>query len=58
MTTFEPSDLFDPSDLDIQDGSLKINNVLWLIKEVLCTKFEVDRPDSSGENVQKIINDL
>ena len=49
------SDLFDTSDLDIQDGHLSINSFLCSNEEVMYTKFEDDRPKSFGENVRKLI---
>ena len=51
------SDFFYPSpppDLDI----LRIYRFPCLTKEVMCTKFEDDMPDSLGENVWKLTDNL
>ena len=56
--TFDLSDLFHPSDLDIDNSHLKIKRLLCLTWEVIWTQFEVDRTDSFGGNVQKLVNDL
>ena len=51
-------DLFDLSDLEIQDGRLKINRVRSSTMVVACTKFEVDILNICGEFSQKKLDEL
>ena len=51
-------DLSGISDLDIQDGNLKINRFLCVTEVVVWRNFEIDRLNSFGENAGKPINDL
>ncbi len=39
---FDPSDIFDLSDQELEDGHLKINRFLCLAMAMRCTMFEVD----------------
>ena len=47
--SFDPSDLYDCLDLDIQDSHLEIDRVLCPTYEVRCTKVEDDGLYSLGE---------
>ena len=39
------------SDFEIHDGCLTINRVVFPLAKMNCTKFEVERPCSFGENI-------
>ena len=51
-------DHFDPRDLQIQDGCVKINMILSPKMVVECAKFEVDMLNTFGENIKENFEDL
>ena len=46
------NDLLGLCNIEIYDGPLKIHRLLWSALEAMCTKYEVDRIDNFGQNVQ------
>ena len=41
--------LYGRGGLEIQDGTLKINSLLFATTEMLCTKFEVKKLDTDSD---------